>query len=126
MKIERPDWRELHKHSNRAFILLAKDVTHLNQWFNENVQPVNDALANGVEVTGYKEVVDGYFFGEQKYSHSDLKALLINIEPIKRKTREEKLEEFVEIVSDIMVGKADEFKGSDIIIREAKKLLEDK
>jgi hypothetical protein len=70
--------------------------------------------------------VDGYFFGEQKYSHSNLKALLINIEPIKRKTREEKLEEFVEIVSDIMVGKADEFKGSDIIIREAKKLLEEK
>jgi hypothetical protein len=124
MKIERPDWMI----EPRFFLgwSASRINKFINPWFNENVQPVNDALAKGIEVTGYKEEVDGYFFGEQKYSHSNLKALLINIEPIKRKTREEKLEEFVEIVSDIMVGKADEFKGSDIIIREAKKLLEEK
>ena len=85
MKIEKPDrsdWGELS--------------WSFNHWFKEKVEPVNEMLAKGVEVYGANrgEVI----YGKEGYFAKDdikTKALLINIEPIKKETADSLLKEIV-------------------------------
>ena len=64
----------------------------IHLWFDDNVQPINDALDNAVEVSGEaRQDTDGLWAMHEMVvgeplKHHKYKALLINIEPIKQET----------------------------------------
>ena len=90
MKIEKPNWESGYYPSLDTNIVFQ-------DWFKENVEPVNKMLSEGVEVEGHydKECKAWYMSsnGEETSLGATHKALLINIQEIKPKTREEELEE---------------------------------
>lgn len=94
LKIERPKWQEIiHKDPSGGY------PASLDIWFNEKVLPINKLLSAGVEVyaNAGTENLSIYHPFHRSGSTSDThRALLIDIKPIKTKTREEKLEELVE------------------------------
>ena len=82
MKIEKPDhivWKQM---GHFAF----------ERWFEANVEPINKLLAEGVEVyANHNKASKGYAWTVEHWTDSDThKALLIGIEPIKPKTKEER------------------------------------
>lgn len=123
LEIEEPDFHDANKIDGKDF----------RDWFQENVEPTNKLLREGVEVTGQipngelKEAEWGStVYGNDCDTH---KALLINIKPIKQKTREEKA---IELLEEIVNG-ADKAKQTLTMVKfidhykmKAKKLLESK
>jgi len=92
-KIERPNWR------NYLFTVTGDSVEALNEWFDKYAEPNNKALDEGVEVWSC-ELPNNKFgwYTNEKKSHDfgssmpkEYKGLLLNIAPIKKETREEKL-----------------------------------
>lgn len=82
MRIEKPEWNSLYelncycgtKHSN-----WSKAIA----WFNENVEPINAMIEAGVEVYvsgGYQNM----YTATTNPDGAEKKALLINIQPIKK------------------------------------------
>lgn len=127
MKIEKPDWDTLKGSSINSF-----DYHVLDTWFQENVEPVNKMLAEGVEVYGHKEADHPFWYMFENPSESSMKshthkALLINIQEIKPKTREEKVKDLIDETYDLILKQP---KGYIEKIRtkqlEAKAILEDK
>lgn len=89
MKIERPDWN--------GFFGIS-DKLGVEAWFNDKVEPINKMLSEGVEVFVPKDFKDpdGGFWGKNKQSFDTHKALLINIQPIKKETAEDVLRDILE------------------------------
>ena len=117
------------------------DETHFENWFETVVEPVNKMLEQGVEVVGHKEADHPYWYmfenpsKESMKSHTH-KALLINIQDIKPKTKGERaIESLREVLKDIDIleieGKMEGFDFTDINsaralldIRDLKALIE--
>ena len=92
MKIEKPFWF-------LSFGFEGKKHDKIDRWFDEHVEPVNKMLAEGVEVWGYppsESAKEDHIWGVQKDEHLTHKALLINIQPIKKETAEDVLKELVQ------------------------------
>jgi len=88
MRIEKPEHISKNVYANAFF----------RNWFKEQVEPINKILEAGTEVRGNKTNTLGwsfleYFPPELNYTH---KALLINIEPIKKETAEDVLRDMLE------------------------------
>jgi hypothetical protein len=88
-KIERPLW-------------LTNNVLTVTfyQWFDKHVEPVNRAIENAVDVYGnvyepYKGEVNCSTFDVAKCNTNTHRALLINIQPIKKESAEDVLRDFV-------------------------------
>jgi hypothetical protein len=93
LTVERPDWLNIWGSSKS-----------LNEWFDQHVAPLNDLLANGVEVvqdhTFSKTIWDSKPGSSLEATH---KALLIGITPIKKDTAEDVLRELSPLI-DIYLG----------------------
>lgn len=93
LKIKRPVWY------GDACILNNHDTKLLNRWFDETIEPLNKLLDGAVEVSGQTHGEWGYFSEQvEDNTIATHKALLINIEPIKKETREEKLEAILRLI----------------------------
>lgn len=71
------------------------------KWFDENIEPINRALDEAVKVYAHKafetdEEGNVYYWGKDPSVGDKYKALLINIEPIKKETAEDVLRDIVE------------------------------
>lgn len=92
MKIERPDWKKE----------IWKDLGSwrpLNVWFDQHVEPINKMLSEGVEITCHRNSFtsqDSWYATKNLYEATH-KALLINIEPIKKDTTDDVLREFIRL-----------------------------
>ena len=83
MKIKRPKWNGAM--SEKSVGDCAYAVTQdLDYWFNTYVEPINKMLEDAVEVHTYKN--DGVWYKVKEPVNPTHKALLINIEPIKKET----------------------------------------
>jgi len=80
MKIERPDWLGMLKHR-------AMDSEILNAWFNAYVSPINKLLSEGVEVYMPSNSTVWGITASKTFKDTH-KALLINIQPIKKESAE--------------------------------------
>lgn len=82
MKIERPLWEALPDIEADSWTVA------LNRWFQEKVEPINKMLDEAAVVygNGIKNV-----WSEGQLGHDTHKALLIQIEPIKKETAEDVL-----------------------------------
>ena len=66
-------------------------IGYFDIWFDEHVEPINKMLSEGVEVYGSNNrPLDGW--NQKSYESTTHKALLINIEPIKKETKGEACE----------------------------------
>ena len=105
MKIERPDWVN--------FVGLPKEYEDtMDDWFSDNVEPINKML-DGAE-TVYGENDDCWFTRDAgNFETNTHKALLINIEPIKKETAEDVLRDLYDVLRDLYndpgIAEADEF-----------------
>lgn len=118
MKIEKPDWYKLTHSKVYPFEVL-------DQWFQENVEPVNKMLEDAVEMVGDAEDFScGSWIRRNGQVSTDRthKALLINIQEIKPKTREERA---IELLGEI-IAEHDRFPHSlrGNTIQKAKQILE--
>ena len=69
---------------------------HFDDWFDTHIQPINVALDEAVEVTGENYADDiGWLMGIDRDDSDTHKALLINIEPIKKETAADVLKEIL-------------------------------
>jgi hypothetical protein len=107
MKIEKPDWSQMCQSGGRIHNFWKS----LDEWFEREVEPINKMLSEGIEVQGNISLHPdkGYSFsggviGKHNPTH---KALLINIEPIKKETiiqgsieRDRQAEEYVPDLND--------------------------
>lgn len=90
LKIERPCFKKLLEG-----IALSQQVALLEDWFKQYVEPINKLLALGVQVHG--ATFEGLNeWTKTKLSNDDHKALLINIQPIKKETAEDVLRDLHE------------------------------
>jgi len=92
-KIEKPNWEELFKTP-----LISKIIDALDNWFFEFVVPNNREVENAVEVRGtrtgnYAQWSEENPLVDRGFTH---KALLINIEIIKKETAEDVLRDILE------------------------------
>ena len=93
MKIEKPDWYSLFGNPSSDF------KGCLDTWFNKNVEPINRMLEKAVEVSGNVDQFSMSMWratkgrGTEDNTH---KALLINIQPIKKETAEDVLRDIIE------------------------------
>lgn len=114
-KIERPDWT--HEEYSRV---------KLKRWFDKHIEPINAMLEGAVEVyanvpNDNKPVVWVLNGNLPDETH---KALLINIEPIKKQTREERLED---VLRRIVENHEDEPHITELYLgdlKDAKQALE--
>ena len=113
-RIECPDWDRLFRHDSRR---LNETITMVfARWFRENVEPINKMLSEG-----YTVYYNGHHIWYKGSPGRDAinKALVINIEPIKKETAED-------VLRDILAKDADVSNmtrlGQDAIDR-AKKVL---
>ena len=90
MKIDRPDWYKI-----AATPWNNINETTLNEWFDEFVEPINKMLSEAVQVYGYIEDGKPKYYSSYTWGDSikESKALLINIQPIKKETAEDVLRE---------------------------------
>lgn len=120
LAIDRPDWQEYMDPQTGEIII------NLSRWFDKNVAPVNKMLAEGVEVYS----IYGRNWTPKPYDGQTSKALLINIQPIKEPTREEKLEvvvkKYVAHIQTFIDEKHELGSNHFDLFTEAKALLEEK
>jgi len=88
MKIERPDWKSTLKEH-----VMTYGVVLLNKWFDENVEPINKMLEEGVEVFGFQDDDDGGCWKTWTCRmNSDTHSMfIINRKELKKETAEEVL-----------------------------------
>ena len=95
-KIEKPFW---DRDVVTTDFLTGQQSRDLDQWFDEYIQPINDALDEAVEVYSYPAQFDGEltvsWMKESNGKPNVNKALLINIEPIKQETSADVLRRWV-------------------------------
>ena len=104
MKIERPDWPELNRKVNKipeddrdiAYLFTADAF---NLWFDTHVEPINKMLSEGQDAwcNSVGLCAEEWTFTRKKHDCNNpiYKALLINIEPIKKETAEDVLRDVV-------------------------------
>ena len=98
MEIKGPDWYKV------VYNLCTAQVEQLNEWFEKEVEPINKLLSEGVEVQSIMKWAGANYIWQDPgdIARSDSKdkphhkALLINIQEINPKTKEEKLLEALE------------------------------
>jgi len=74
------------------------------EWFEKEVEPINKMLDEAVEVYGYSDLnVSNHTYASDKQECDTHKALLINIQPIKKETAEEILQSFMDL-TNIPIG----------------------
>lgn len=119
MKIKEPDWKRLIVTEGEH----TPELLNLNVWFAENIAPYEFYKPeDAVEVYGRRnEMQDNMYFNfdEKEYIIDTHKALLINIEPIKKETAEDVLRDFVREWDKPMSSE----KKLDHILDRAKALL---
>lgn len=124
LKIEKPVWMRLLT-SQPAII--HRRINELDTWFKEHVEPINKMLAEGVEVRTCELDKSAWYNFNEPVKTDRYKALLINIQPIKQETREDKLERVLSSLiekTNCLVAIPDFDLGD--IRAEAKKVLEEK
>lgn len=119
MRIERPDYHEM-----AAKVMSGRspgwDVL-IDEWFHNNVEPMNKMLSEGVEVYGEDNCSGNIWAQECQLTNHKLKALLINIQPIKKETAEDVLRDWIKFTDRSTHPTGDQWK-----IRErAKAVLSD-
>lgn len=88
--IKRPDWFEgpVYRKNGKPYCL--------DTFWNNAIEPLNQAIEKGVEVTGSADD-DGWFFSEYNNRKTDThRAILIGIEPIKKETLENVVKDWLE------------------------------
>ena len=118
MQIEKPDFKEL--------LLSNFPVTDINSWFDSKVEPINKMLAEGVEIYQELKLMDS-LWDTDKDSHNmkfDTKALIINIRPIKRETKEDFIRDWI-AYEECEIKKSGPYVSSHIpdLIKRAKAVL---
>jgi len=95
VKIEKPDWfkitTEMIQRDLGGRHCTSRQAKKLDEWFKESVEPINEMLANAVEVYGpqmYGNEFNGFVLPD---TH---KALLINITEIKKDSLDSVFEDF--------------------------------
>jgi len=90
-----------------------------NEWFDQNIEPLNELIRNGRRVVGYENKITGWIW---KYSglgdgNTEETAFLINRQPIEQDSAEKVLRDIVEKSKDVW--------STDISeeVKRAKKLL---
>jgi len=123
MKIERPKWQSMLDTGPPY----SNPLDDLNRWFDKYVEPVNKILSEGIEVSGHRQR-EGWLMGSLLDENNDgdtHKALLINIEPLKKLTATE--EKAVKILNQIIQADDDgDLMGWNELhdkIKAAKKIL---
>lgn len=116
MKIEQPNWTNI--------MGMTKPNSHyesrLRWWFEEHVEPINKMLAEGVEVAGDEVDKDTWIWGSHYMDDGcEKKALLINIQPIKKETAEEVLRDYIKWHTE----KPDTIDITDELAKRAKAVL---
>lgn len=66
-------------------------VSSVEHWFDQHIEPLNQMLRDGLEVSFRQDESGGRYF-EDLNRNDTHKAYLIGIEPLKKETREERLE----------------------------------
>jgi len=109
-KIERPDWR-----------CFPNDAS-LAEWFNENVEPINKMLSEGVEVNCIQSNDNVWYYRDNINNlHSvTQKAFLINIEPIKKENAKDVLRDYIRAYDGEVMD-----CGEIELYNRARKVLED-
>lgn len=92
-----------------------------NTWWKNEVEPLNDMLAQGVEVYA-DSFEDNYPIYFKDRAGSGKKALLINIQEIKKESAEDVLRDFLSVYSD-KGGYMN--KDLDVFRERARRALED-
>jgi len=90
MRIEKPEWTDMVQQNMK----MESVYNNLNYWFRRKVEPINTLLAEGVPVFGERTVGGFDRWLDSAGPNTDSKALLINIEPIKKETAEDVLRMF--------------------------------
>ena len=113
-KIERPGWAIPIVDVNspkRCTLEMANNIeTNLtygeaSDWFNKNIEPINKLLESAVEVYQWPDEsswISNFNFvsGEDVKQMCKKKALLINIEPIKKETTKPTFDEMKQILEE--------------------------
>lgn len=95
LEIEKPNWDQVTK------VIYGGGVTTwissgLDTWFENHVEPINKMLSEGYEVFSRSNTTYlGDMWSIADNHHMTHKALLINIQPIKKETAEDVLRDFV-------------------------------
>lgn len=122
MKIEKPDWNDFIK---TGFLLNKDQKEGLDFWFQENVDPVNKMIKASIQTFGYyypEGDMEGkkwvYWNGDTHLTPTH-KALLINIQEIKPRTKGERA---IELLKDLIL----ELDGYNLerFVKRAKQILE--
>lgn len=95
-KIERPDFKYILKKYNSTIVL-----SKLDDWFDENIVPINKMLEDAVEVYGFKNENTWKIDNDNEYDGWTAKAILTNIQPIKKETAEDILRELLPALKDL-------------------------
>jgi hypothetical protein len=102
-KIERPDWAKLP--DLHEPMLSAVPKAELYNWFETTITPINKMLDNAVEVYSYTSILPdktsclSWCENRSIKNHKE-KALLINIEPIKKESAEDVLRDMIKRAKD--------------------------
>ena len=114
MKIEKPTWMLENRSVGTEYFL---------DWFDAVVGPMNKILAEGVEIYGDKK----YGWIDRDNRDCKDKALLINIRPIKRETKEDFIRDWI-AYEECEIKKSGPYVSSHIpdLIKRAKAVLENK
>lgn len=92
-KIEKPDWNTMGTYIMRSHRL------ELDKWFSKHIEPINKMLDEAVEVYECKDEPEhssGNWYQYPKDCLKINKALLINIQPVKKESAEDVLKLFIE------------------------------
>ena len=99
MKIEKPDWQEVCSGKVGTCTTEAKGL--LNDWFQEHVEPVNKMLSEAVEVACWKSDEHNTWCSDETVGPNNEcvshKALLINIQPIRKDSAEDILRDLCDL-----------------------------
>lgn len=127
-EIKKLEFETVFEYRTKTGVTTLSDA--FNNWWDHNIEPVNEMLKGAVEVRTIKYSDDDPSLAEctwakEKYWHySDThRAYLIGVEPIKQETREEKLEKILrQLISEInyIPGRAHPI---DILVGDAKRAL---
>jgi len=126
MNIERPKFAEM-------ILKARKEPQYALSWrleaaWDEAVGPINKLLIEGVDVFGKPDHASpgrvGYYVSEFQCKSDTHKALLINIQPIKKETAEDVLRDWVKLIDSFSMGPTADYEYN--FIKRAKQVLGDK
>lgn len=123
MKIKRPIWYRAMLPYNLTNEDSASCSEAFDRWFDEQIEPINKLFEDAVEVRKFEHSLwsthaqSNWFSDENKCSH---KALLIDIQPIKKETAEDVLRDMTKYVNSKPLSYGHELHR---IVKRAKAVL---